>query len=68
MALSKLAFNRIIVASAYSESPLDEEVLREIAADRGDDPDVIIQRHQEIRDGWESEKRDRSGPMPIIVP
>ena len=51
MPLSNYALNRIIIASAYSESPLDEEVLREIVAERNDDPDIIIERHQAIRDG-----------------
>ncbi len=66
MRLSKRAFSRIIMASARSASPLDDEILREIAEEHGDDPELLIERHKEFRELWIEEMADKSGPTPIV--
>lgn len=68
MSLSKRVFGQIITASAHSDSPIDEEVLREIAEEKGADPDSLIERHREMRKDWEDHKGDKSEPMPVIIP
>jgi hypothetical protein len=68
MPLSKRAFGQIIAASAQSESPIEDEVLREIAEERGSDPDALIKQHNVMRDEWKLKKSQQAQPMPLIIP
>lgn len=65
MALSKRAFGQVIIASSQSDSPIDDDVLREIAAERDDDPDALVAQHRQFREEWERRKRDGDAPMPM---
>jgi hypothetical protein len=68
MPLARGIFDQVILASAHSESPLTEDTLREIAEVWNSDPDVVVERHDELRDDWQRMKKDRGGAMPLIIP
>lgn len=65
--ISKRAWNQIIQASAASTAPISEDVLRELAAARGDDPDATVVAHADLLSAFEAQRRDDQGPMPVIV-
>lgn len=68
MALSKVAFGQMVMASAHSDSPIDDENLREIAESQDNDPDLLVAGHGEMRKDWQRKKISSSGPMPSIIP
>lgn len=65
--LDKKTWEKIIMASAGSTQPIDDDTLREMAAQRGDDPDELVARHREFRDILAKKAKDDDGPMPIVV-
>ena len=65
MSLSKRAFGQIIMASAASDSPIDDEVLQEIAIERGDNPDKVVDFHRSQRERHIANKNATGGPMPM---
>ena len=67
MALSKQAFGQMLRASAHSDWPMDEEVLREIAEERGDDSNRVIEIHREERAFYLKKQADEAEPTPLIV-
>jgi hypothetical protein len=65
--IEKTAWEKIIVASAASKHPIDDDTLRDLAAQRGDNPDAVVEQHREFREMFEKKAEDNSGPMPFIL-
>ncbi len=63
---SKQTKGKVITQSAKSDDPLDDDQIRELAEDWGDDPDLLVQRHREIRDILRDRGKDDDGPMPMV--
>lgn len=63
--IDKKAWEKIIMGSAGSTHPIDDDTLRDLASQRGDDPNLTVQRHREFRDMLKKKADDEGGPMPM---
>lgn len=65
--IEQKAWEKIIIASAGSTQPIDNDTLRDLAAQRGDNPDAVIDRHREFRADFKKKADDDAQPMPFIL-
>jgi len=65
--IDKDSWGKILTASAGSSHPIDDDTLRDLAQQRGDDPSATVQVHRQMRADLKKKADDTGGPMPITT-